>query len=250
VNGARLARRSAIDAWSRREFLAFGWLPFFRPKHISLAGARFRIIRNGHSKRRFLMIHGNEETARAVLTRFMDTQEGVAYIIENQTRNVRIDSGELDPNRMFSRAGAEANLKMLNPGWTPQQLDHALHILDHGRNHLVHAFLPPEQGLIMALHNNSEEYSVTDEVPISDSVSLRERNNPHAFFLCTQPADFAILSQSPYNVVLQHDKPDVDDGSLSHLAARRGVRYVNLEVRLGNADRQLEMLRWANWNLP
>lgn len=247
---ARSARRSIPAVWSRREFLAFGWLPFFRPKHISLAGARFRILRNGRSKRRFLMIHGNEETARTVLTRFMDTQEGIAYIIETHTRNVSVDSGELDPNRMFSRAGAEANLKMLNPSWTPVQLEHALRVLDHGRDRLVRAFLPPDQGLILAVHNNSEQYSVTDEVPISDSVSLRERTNPHAFFLCTQPSDFAILSQSPYNVVLQHDKPDVDDGSLSHLAARRGVRYVNLEVRLGNADRQLEMLRWANWNLP
>jgi hypothetical protein len=239
-----------MAGWSRREFLAFGWLPFFRPKHISLAGARFRILRNGRSKRRFLMIHGNEETARAVLTRFMNTQEGIAYIIEGQTRNVNIDSGELDPNRMFSRAGAEANLRMLNPGWTPEHLENALRILDRGRDHLVRALLPPDQGLILAVHNNSEQYSVTDELPISDSVSLRERNNPHAFFLCTQPADFAMLSQSPYNVVLQHDKPDVDDGSLSHMAARRGVRYVNLEVRLGDADRQLEMLRWANWNLP
>ena len=247
---ARPARRSDSGAWSRREFLAFGWLPFFRPKHISLAGARFRILRNGRSKRRFLMIHGNEETARTVLTRFMDTQEGIAYIIESATRNIKIDSGELDPNRMFSRVGAEASLKSLNPGWTPQQLQHALRTLDHGREHLLHALLPPDGGLICALHNNSEAYSVMDEAPLSDSASLRERDNPHAFFLCTQPQDFAILSQSPYNVVLQHDKPEADDGSLSHLAARRGVRYVNLEVRLGNTDRQFEMLRWANWNLP
>ena len=55
---------------SRRDFLAYagivGWLPFFRPKHVSLAGARYRIIRNGHSRRRYLLIHGNEETARTV----------------------------------------------------------------------------------------------------------------------------------------------------------------------------------------
>ena len=68
--------------------------------------------------------------------------------------------------------------------------------------------------------------------------------------LCTDPADYAILAQSAYNVVLQHNKPEADDGSLSHLAARRGVRYLNLEVRLGDADRQMEMLRWANGSLP
>jgi len=241
--------RDAHD-WSRRELLAFGWLPFFRPKHISLDGARFRILRNGRSKRRFLLIHGNEETARAVLTRFMDTQEGIAYLIESQTRNVPIASGEIDPNRMFSREGAEANLRMLNPGWTPQQLERALHILDSGREHLVRALFPPDRGLICALHNNSENYSVADEAPVSDAASLREAAEPHSFYLCTDPADYAILSQSAYNVVLQHNKPQADDGSLSHLAARRGVRYLNLEVRLGNADRQMEMLRWANWSLP
>ena len=249
MSPARLAPSSPAR-WSRRELLAFGWLPFFRPKHISLAGARFRILRNGSSNRRFLMIHGNEETARAVLTRFMDTQEGIAFVIESKTRNVPVASGEIDPNRMFSRAGAEASLKSLNAEWTPGQIDEALRILDRGREHLVRALLPPRRGLLFALHNNSETYSVTDEAPVSDSASLREPANPHAFYLCTDPADFAILSQSPYNVVLQHDKPEADDGSLSHLAARRAVRYLNLEVRLGNADRQLEMLRWANWNLP
>jgi len=248
VKAVRAAPRGA--AWSRREFLAFGWLPFFHRKHISLDGAHFRILRNGHSKRRYLVVHGNEETARAVLTRFMDTQEGIGYIIESHTRNVPIASGEIDPNRMFSHVGAEANLKSLNPNWTPRQVDRALRVLDRGREHLVHALFPPDRGLICALHNNSENYSVTDEAPISDATSLREPANPHAFYLCTDPADYAILAQSAYNVVLQHNKPEADDGSLSHLAARRGVRYLNLEVRLGDADRQMEMLRWADWSLP
>ena len=247
MSGSRPGRGAA---WSRRELLAFGWLPFFRRKHISLAGARFRILRNGRDQRHFLTIHGNEETARAVLTRFMETQEGTAYIVESRTRNVPVDSGEMDPNRMFSRVGAEANLKSLNPGWTEDQLEHALRVLDRGREHLLRSLLPPDRRLIFALHNNSENYSVADEAPVSDATSLRQPGNPHAFFLCTDPADYAILSQSGYNVVLQHEKPGADDGSLSHLCAQRNVRYLNLETRLGDADRQLEMLRWAHWSLP
>jgi hypothetical protein len=234
---------------SRRQFLAFGWFPFFRPRHLSLAGARFRIVRNGNARRRYLLIHGDEETARQVLTRFIETHEGTAFFIETHKRNVPIDAGEIDPNRMFSRAGAEANLKMLNTEWTPQRVQAALAILDRGREHLVRALLPPRRELLVALHNNTEEYSVNDEIAISDSVSLREPANPHAFFLCTDPSDFATLAKSPYNVVLQQKKPQDDDGSLSRLAVRRGVRYVNLEVRQGNADRQTEMLRWLDWNL-
>ena len=158
--------------------------------------------------------------------------------------------GQMDPNRMFSRAGAEANLKTLNPEWTGEQLSAALAVLDHGRTHLVKALFPHDRRLLIALHNNSEQYSVKDEVSISDATSIREPDNPHAFFLCTDPGDFQLLSESAYNVVLQQKKPQADDGSLSRLAAERVARYVNLEVRMGNADRQAEMLRWADWILP
>ena len=101
----------------------------------------------------------------------------------------------------------------------------------------------------MALHNNGEGYSVADEQPISDAGSIREPGNPHAFLLCTDEGDFRKLSTSPYNVVLQNKAPKEDDGSLSRLAAARGVRYVNLEVGLGHAGRQKEMLDWVEWNL-
>jgi hypothetical protein len=238
---------------TRREFLVaasiFGWLPFLRPKHIELAGARFRITRYGRSNRRYLMIHGNEETAREVLTAHIRSHPGIAYIVEGHTRNVDVAGGLLDPNRMFSRVGAEANLKKLNPDWPPERIAAALAALDRGRDKLVRALLPPPGGLIVALHNNSEGYSVVDEQPISDAGSIREPDNPHAFFLCTDEGDFRKLSTSPYNVVLQKTAPKEDDGSLSRLAAARGVRYVNLEVALGRSGRQKEMLDWIEWNL-
>jgi hypothetical protein len=254
---AELGDRPRIPAPSRREFLALAsaaplldWIPFLRPRHIGLAGARFRIVRNGHSRRRYLLIHGNEETARAVLLRHIETQEGVAYLIANHTRNIAIEGGEIDPNRMFSRAGAEASLKSLNPGWTPERLAPALALLDRGRENLVRAFFPPPGGLLVALHNNSEGYSVADERPLSDAASIRDPDHPHAFFLCTDPADYRTLAASPYNVVLQQRGPRTDDGSLSRLAAARGVRYANLEVELGRSARQEEMLRWLEWCLP
>ena len=125
----------------------------------------------------------------------------------------------------------------------------ALDELDRGRPKLVRALTPPPGGLMFAMHNNSESYSVTDEVPISDQTSLRQPGNPHAFFLCTDPNDFDVLKNSPYNVVLQQHGPKIDDGSLSRLAAARGFRYANLEVALGQAERQREMLTWLEWNV-
>jgi hypothetical protein len=244
---------SAPHGQSRREFLVaasiFGWLPFLRPKRVSLAGARFRITRYGHSNRRYLVIHGDEESAREVLTAHIRAHQGIAYIVEGRTREVAIEGGKLDPNRMFSRVGAEANLRKLNPDWPPERIQAALALLDRGRDRLVRDFLAPEGGLTVALHNNGEGYSVHDEEPISDAGSIREPGNPHAFFLCTDPADFAKLATSPYNVVLQNKAPKVDDGSLSRLAAAHEARYVNVEVGRGHAGRQKEMLDWIDWNL-
>lgn len=250
--------------YSRREFLLFGsvfaqmfgWIPWFRPKQIALAGARFQIIHSSAPKhvklpkRRYVLIHGDEETARAVLLKHIATRRAVSYVIQSKTRDVPIDDGTMDPNRVLSRFGAEANLKHLNPKWTPEQLKSALDLLDAHREPLLHALLPGGNNLLVALHNNSDSYSVETEAAISDMRSLKEPANPHAFFLCTDPDDFQILSVSPYNVVLQHSVRAPDDGSLSRRAAARRQRYVNLEVKLGDAARQQEMLAWMEAHLP
>jgi hypothetical protein len=149
---------------------------------------------------------------------------------------------------MFSRYGAAANLRSLNPTWSRAEVDEALDELDGGREKLLHTILPPDDGLLVALHNNTG-YSVLSEKPIAERMSLKEPGNPHAFFLCTKAADYEVLAKSPYNVVLEQYVRAPDDGSLSRRAAARGVRYVNLEVRLGEADRQRQMLDWLEAHL-
>lgn len=237
---------------SRRDVLHGGlwWFPFFRPSRVELAGARFRIVRYANSKRRYVVIHGNEETAREVVLAHMRSRHGVTFIVEGSARNVPIEGGVIDPNRMFSRVGAKISLERLNPAWTAPRIARALDVLDRGRERLVRVLLAPRDGLTVALHNNSQSYSVRDEQPISDAASIREPHNPHAFFLCTDESDFRTLSESAYNVVLQRNAPPEDDGSLSRLAAARGVRYVNLEVGHGHSARQKEMLDWLDWVLP
>jgi len=83
----------------------------------------------------------------------------------------------------------------------------------------------------------------------SNESSLRQMDRPGDFILCTSPTDYAILKQSPYNVVLQ-SSPDPDDGSLSRLAARRGFRYLNVECAVGDYEAQQERLRWIDDRLP
>ena len=71
----------------------------------------------------------------------MRSTDGRAFLIENKVRNVELAGGSLDPNRMFSRAGAEQNLKRLNPAWNLHQVA-ALDTLDRDRDQFVRKFCP------------------------------------------------------------------------------------------------------------
>ena len=224
-------------------------LPAF-PATKTLAGIPFEVIRNGKGKRRYLLIHGDEQTAREVLREHMKTHEGIAHLVTGEDRYVPVAGGKIDPNRLFSREGAEKNLKRVNPDWSEDQVAAELARLDKERRKLLDAIVPPDGGLLVAVHNNARGYSVNEEVPISDAVSIKTQQSPHEFYLATDESDFRILATSPYNAVLQVKGPTEDDGSLSRLMARRKVRYVNLECALGNRDRQREMLEWIERNLP
>jgi len=242
--------RKSVDISRRNTMIsAFAWFPFGRRKRVEMAGIHFRAIRNGSATRHYLHIHGNESTARQVLADHLTRTKGTAWLIESDVRLVDFAAGRIDPNRMFSSEGAIRSLRRLNPDWSEAQYLNGALRLERERNKLLKVVLPKRDGLLFVLHNNSEGYSVRDEVAISDRTALNEPGRPHEFFLCTDPADFEVLAKSPYNVVLQNRTAPPEDGSLSRLCAKRGIRYVNLEVALGQSGRQREMLEWADSRL-
>jgi hypothetical protein len=236
---------------SRRDFLvAAGFLPFFgRRDRVKMAGISFRVVRKGSSPHRYLHIHGNETTARDVLMETVNAHGGTALVVESDVRYVPLKGGRVDPNRMFSREGSEKNLRTLNPNWSEAQIANAALALAKDRHKFLKVISPPKGGRIVALHNNSNGYSVGSEVAISDKTSLKDASNPHEFFLATDGRDFEVLAKSPFNVVLQNSAPKDDDGSLSRLAAKMGIRYINLECALGKIERQRELLGWLEERL-
>lgn len=237
----------------RREFLgiSLGWVLFWRSKdHKKLAGIRFRLLQNRDGARRYLLIHGNEQTAREVLTLHLKQARGRAYLVENSERYVRFRAGLLDPNRMYSREGAGRNLRLLNPEWSEAQIANGLLFLDRHRYQLLRAVWPEKGDVLIAMHNNSQGYSVRDEAPISNRTALNDGANEHEFCLCTDERDFELLSRGPYNVVLQNQTAAPDDGSLSRFAARERFRYVNIEAGLGKFEKQRAMLEWVDRTLP
>lgn len=235
---------------SRRGFLA-GLLaaPLYGAAEKEVCGVRFRALRHGRrSPRRYLVIHGDEDTARDVLLAHMQTADGSGLVVTGKTRHVTVRGLELDPNRMYSRAGAEASLRRLNAQAPEPQILGTLAWLDRRREKLLRTLTPGRGSRLFALHNN-RNYSIQDEVEASDQVAMNEPDKPRHFFLCTDARDFTILKGSPYNVVLQ-TKAEPDDGSMSRLAARRGFRYINLECAIGDFEGQMARVKWLEGHLP
>jgi len=239
-------------ATGRREFLGafLGAIPLWRGRSSrKLGGIRFHVIRNGNSPRRYVLIHGDESTARQVLTHHMATAQGTAYLVENTGRNVAFQAGELDPNRMFSADGAERNMRRLNPDWPEAQILNGLLRLERGRRQVLAALRPGQGGVLIAAHNN-RDYSLKDELEACNKTALNDRDNPHEFCLCTDERDFEVLSKGAYNVLLQNRPGGADDGSLSRRAVRDGFRYVNIEAAIGAMEKQRAMLEWLDKVLP
>jgi hypothetical protein len=241
-----------VSGQDRRAFIrtaASGFLPaFFHRSHIELAGVPVRVLRHSQGPHRYLVIHGDEDTARDVLIAFMKDHAGTGYSVTGKTRNVLLRGLKIDPNRMWSDIGADRSLRSLNPGADEAAMSLVLGYLDLHREAALARVTPPAGSRLFAMHNN-RDYSVQDELAASDRTSIRQPDQPRNFFLCTAAADFEKLKESPYNVVLQ-SKPEPDDGSLSRLAARRGFRYINLECAIGDYEGQRERVLWLEAHLP
>ncbi len=227
-------------------FALFGW-PHSRA---SIAKIRFRVEKNGNAPWRFLHIHGDETTAREVLSAIIKKQKGTAFLVESTTREVSIGSLRIDPNRMFSREGAKASLLRLNEGASDTSIETALAALDRDRDRLLKRILPPPGGVLIALHNNLRGYSMDDELSISEKSSKQRNYTSHEFLLAASPHDFELILRTNFNCVLQRNPPPPDDGSLSRLCANRKIRYINIEAAIGNAAAQQDMLQWVLAHLP
>ena len=212
--------------------------------HITFANAKFDLIANGNSSNRYIWLHGDEQTAKMALEYHIKKYQGIAFFIDSETREIPFQSTIIDPNRIFSRKGSYHALRKFKPDWPPGSLKNALDILDGEREEFLNAILPIESGYLISLHNNFRGYNVYKEKNKSQKVSIKKTQNPRDFIICTNANDYERLSSGPFNVVLQNQLPEKDDGSLSWEALRRNVRYLNVETRLGYLSKQKKMLKF------
>ena len=216
---------------------------------VQIATIQFKVIQNGDSDRRYIWLHGDEQTARMALENHMKKNQGKAFLVEGILRESEFYGGIIDPNRIFSSLGAKANIQKYNPRWTSTQKVQRLLTIDTDRKIFFKNIFPKNGELLIALHNNYKGYNINKELGRSDAKSIKKDQNPRDFFICTNRLDFEILSQSPFNVVLQEKSPKKDDGSLSWAAIRNDIRYINIETRLGWLSQQKRMLNYIEKNL-
>ena len=216
---------------------------------ITFAGTDFNLVENGNSSVHYIWLHGDEKTAKMALDHHISHFPGRAFFIQNDNREIPYQSTIIDPNRLFSREGSLHALKKFKPYWAPGTLKKALDEMDLDRSQFLEKLMPEKDGLLIAVHNNSQGYNVKHELRNSQKMSLKYQQNPRDFILCTNESDFEKLAIGPYNVVLQDTVMDRDDGSLSWESLRRNVRYVNIETRLGYLIKQKKMLEFVSKSL-
>ena len=216
---------------------------------LSYCGIDFQVKINGFSDVSYILIHGDEETARMLLSEHIKKNKGKAFFIKSKEREVVFGPTKVDPNRIFSRAGARKALKKFRPHWDHKELTKLLEKLDESRNIFLFNIFPSEGGLLIALHNNFRGYSVKDELTNSQLHSIKKDKNPRDFIICTDLKDYQKLKKGPYNVVLQNIIDEDNYGSLSWPALENGVRYVNIETRLGWLSQQRKMLKFVESSL-
>lgn len=151
---------------------------------------------------------------------------------------------QVDPNRIFTEEGLRKTLERYSAYSRP-----AFDEVRSFASRLLADYGLTDAGLVVTAHNNgSGAYSAASYLPGAEyendvaEVFIEEGSDPDDFFFVTTPAAFTALRDAGFNVVLQDNGTVTDDGSLSVLAGRKGIPYINCEAEKGHRAAQVRML--------
>lgn len=146
---------------------------------------------------------------------------------------------QADPNRIFTDAGLEENLKLLNPQGVPPLIRSRIRRL---RTVLIQMIGRPR--LLIALHNNTpDNYSVLGYVKNPHyRTRLAPGADPDDFVLTTSPQWYHRLIKVPLNLSLEKNTAP-NDGSFSVYARLRKLPYLNIEAEETHLDAQLYLIK-------
>lgn len=193
---------------------------------------------DGH-KTLFLNLHENESTSVAAVKDYLaDRNANFVAVQQHGNRNLRFDYKgtryQFDPNRMFTKAGRIANLKLLNKKYIAK----AEEIVEEFSDKIISRVKNAK--FVVAVHNN------TNGKPLS-VLSYRNRYvNPSMdtddFVITTEKTIFERLKAKKISVAWETTATSKDDGSLAYFCSKKNIPYVNVEAQVGHQTQQLRML--------
>lgn len=198
----------------------------------------------------YLNLHDDENTAVEATIAVLEERGGTLFELRHTgERNISFRLNDstftIDPNRIFTRRGIDASLSghsESSPSAREAVRAFAQDLLDR----VGFEELP----LIATVHNNTDDrYSVlsyTDEGGTLSGdarfVHVSGETDRDDFYFVTSDDLYRALREMGENVVLQDNHLVEDDGSLSVLAGRLGIDYVNVEAEHGHVEKQREMI--------
>jgi hypothetical protein len=197
-------------------------------------------------------LHRNENTAFPIVRGILASEPGRFIGIRTPgDRRLNLKGGSrafsIDPNRIFSRAGIEADLRKFS--FYKEEI--AREIETFASEYVKQTGLAPGM-VVIAVHNNTDGgYSLESyrkggiEEAAGAEVHRVEAIDPDDFVLVTNPRHFSALKEAGFNVILQDNAGAPDDGSLSVYCGKQGIEYFNVEAEFGSREEQERMLRAA-----
>jgi hypothetical protein len=198
----------------------------------------------------FFNMHEDERTSVAAGLRTIRRTGGQVLTLRHSgERLIRFEmDGDrflFDPNRIFTERGVAETLARHG-----SVTESARQAVDRFARGLLTDYGLDSRPVIVALHNNTEGgYSALSYLPGGDyetdaeEVFINARKSSDDFFFVTDRPFFEAFRRAGFNVVLQDNRNVSDDGSLSVLAARLKIPYINVEARHGHLKEQRRMLK-------
>lgn len=213
----------------------------------------------------FFAPHQDEAVLNTVIARRVKhTRARFVVVRQRGERHLFLSVGGeellLDPNRMFTPCGAEDSVRGLNESIDvdPAVMEDAVQrAYDLGLFVLDHLSTQASKPTWVAVHNNTDGFDHDGKNGEGTVSSIRyqmrldfgarflvdvfhsDQDEDDLFFV-TKPSDHEYFGWRGFNSVLQNPEvavlEDEDDGSLSVLAEKMDVRYVNIEAERFNPD--------------
>ena len=211
----------------------------------------------------FFAPHENEHVGNPHLIARLRERGGRFYILRQAgSRHIALRIMErrieIDPNRIFTPAGARQTVARLNPDLDEHLAREAGNMAHRLGRFILTQLIPGDtRAAVVAIHNNTDGYDgdgkggrgtvsidrYADRLAAGAGYLIeahRGKGDEDDLFFINHPDDSEAMKRAGWHHVLQNPAvavdPDEDDGSLSVYAEKIGVRYINIEAQRADDD--------------